>query len=193
MEEIENDDVDKILRIFSNDDERLQKVGQILSTPKSRKIYGLLIDNELNAKEIGKIIDNDDNPRLPNLIFHLDKMVDVGLLTVEKRMQRKNGHILKYYKAIPLILIVPPKNLEKAKNSKTLKNTFRTVFKLTGIASVGIFSTIMTKIMFEHVDEYGAIQHNSFFSFNEILLSVFISVSIVTSVFLLKKIKKKSV
>ena len=140
MENIEDKDIDKFLKIFSNDDEKLQKVGQILSAPKSRKIYGLLINQQLNAKEIGKIIDKEENPRLPNLIFHLDKMVDVGLIEVEKRMQRKNGHVLKYYKAVPLILIVPPENLEKAKNSKTLKNVFRTVFKL-GAVAIGCFYT----------------------------------------------------
>jgi len=129
---------DNCLKIFSNDDEKMQKVGQILSSPKSRKIYGVLIDNELNAKEVGKIIDNDENPRLPNLIFHLDKMVDAGLLNVEKKMQRKRGHVLKYYKAVPFILIVPPEHIEKAQSSKTLKNTFKTVFKfgMIGVAAI---------------------------------------------------------
>jgi len=84
-----SNDID-IVKIYSNDDEKMQKLGHILGTPKSRKIYGILIDKELNAKEIGKLIDNEDNPRLPNLIYHLDKMVDIGLLTVEQRIQRKN-------------------------------------------------------------------------------------------------------
>ena len=136
MDDISLDD--NCLKIFSNDDEKMQKVGQILSSPKSRKIYGFLIDRELNAKEVGKLVDNDDNPRLPNLIFHLDKMVDAGLLTMEKKMQRKRGHVLKYYKAVPFILIVPPQHIEKAKSSKTLKNTFKTVFKfgMIGVAAI---------------------------------------------------------
>ena len=136
MEDISLDD--NCLKIFSNDDEKMQKVGQILSSPKSRKIYGLLIDTELNAKEVGKLVDNNENPRLPNLIFHLDKMVDAGLLNVEKKMQRKRGHVLKYYKAVPFILIVPPQHIEKAQSSKTLKNTFKTVFKfgMIGVAAI---------------------------------------------------------
>lgn len=136
---------DNCLKIFSNDDEKMQKVGQILTSPKSRKIYGILIDCELNAKEVGKLVDNDENPRLPNLIFHLDKMVDAGLLIVEKKMQRKRGHVLKYYKAVPFILIVPPQHIEKAQSSKTLKNTFKTVFKFGMIG----FAAILTHTYFD--------------------------------------------
>ena len=130
MDEFNEKQIENSLKIYSNDDEKMQQVGQILSSPKSRKIYGILITRQLNAKEIGKIIDNDENPRLPNLIFHLDKMVDAGLLTIKKKMQRKRGHVLKYYKATPFILIVPPFHLEKATTSKILINTFKTVFKL---------------------------------------------------------------
>jgi hypothetical protein len=109
----------------------MQKIGQILSAPKSRKIYGILIDNCLNAKEVAKIIDNTENPRLPNVIFHLEKMVDAGLLTVKIKLQRKHGHKLKYYTAIPFLLIVPAHQLDKATKSKTLQNMFKNIFKIS--------------------------------------------------------------
>ncbi len=136
-----SNDID-IVKIYSNDDEKMQKLGHILGTPKSRKIYGILIDKELNAKEIGKLIDNEDNPRLPNLIYHLDKMVDIGLLTVEQRIQRKNGPVLKYYKAVPFVLIVPKDHVEKAQKSKTLRNTFKRVFKFVVIPTATLVSTL---------------------------------------------------
>jgi hypothetical protein len=120
----------EILKIYSNDDERLHKIGQILSTPKSRKIYGLLVTHELNATEIGRIINNEKIPKLPNLIFHLNKMVDVGLLTTAKKRQLVGGHALTYYKATSLILIVPSHQYEKAIKSKTLKNIIDKIFKL---------------------------------------------------------------
>jgi len=138
MGDVVNDD--NCLKIFSNNDEKIKQVGQILTSNKSRKIYAILIDTQLNAKEVGKLVDNHDNPRLPNLIFLLNKMVDVGLLIVEKKMQRKRGHLLKYYKAVPFILIVPPQHVEKAKSSKSIKNIFNTVFKF-GIIGVAIILT----------------------------------------------------
>jgi hypothetical protein len=121
---------DNFIKIYSNNDEKIKLIGQILTAPKSRKIYEILINKSLNAKEIGKLIDNTENPRLPNLIFHLEKMVKAELLTVVIKLQRKNGHKLKYYSAIPIIMIVPSQYLEKAITSKTLKNVLINIFKL---------------------------------------------------------------
>lgn len=122
-----------VVKIYSNDDMILKKIGQILSSEKSRKIYGVLIDTELNAKEVAKLIDNEENPRLPNIIFHLEKMVKAGMLEVKTKQQRRNGHYLKYYKAVPAVLVVPPKYVEKAKNSKTLYKMFEQIFKISVI------------------------------------------------------------
>jgi len=113
------------LKIYSNDDERIQLLGQILRTSTSRKIYQLLIENQLNAKEIGKVLYKIDNPRLPNIIHHLHKMVEIGLITSEKKLQRKKGHTLTYYKAIPMILIVPKYHLDKVKSNNTLKSILK--------------------------------------------------------------------
>lgn len=138
MDDLNKNNNDNFIKIYSNDDEKMQKIGQILSAPKSRKIYGILIDNCLNAKEVAKIIDNTENPRLPNVIFHLEKMVDAGLLTVKIKLQRKHGHKLKYYRAVPFLLIVPSHQLEKATKSKTLQNMFKNVFKISIIPIIGI-------------------------------------------------------
>lgn len=140
MSDENNDDFDEHVKIFGLTDKKMQEIGQILRTPKSRQILQILSTQELNAKEIGKIIDNDDNPRLPNLHHHLNKMMNVGLITSRKKLQRKNGHVLNYYKAASYILIVPDEQYEKATKSKTLKNTFKSVFK---IAAIGVPALIV--------------------------------------------------
>ena len=43
---------EEFVKFYANSDERMKELGQILKTPKSRKIYQLLIHNELHAKEI---------------------------------------------------------------------------------------------------------------------------------------------
>lgn len=133
-------DLKNHVKIYANNDERMRQLGNILSTAKSRKIYQLLIENELNAKEIGKLLEQDENPRLPNLIYHLDKMVKVGLLTVKKRQQRKHGHVLKYYKAVSIIIILTPDQLEKVSNSKAFFNTLQKVFKFNLAALMLVIS-----------------------------------------------------
>ena len=120
---------DDFIKTFALDDKHIQELGQIIRTPKSRKILEILNGKEMHNKEIGKILDQDDNPRLSNLTHHLKKMTRVGLL--KATLKQKNGHQIYYYTASPYILIVPNGDIEIAKKSKTLKWAFRKVFKIS--------------------------------------------------------------
>lgn len=122
---------DDFIRFFSTDDEKLQELGQILSTPTSRQIYNLLHGQELRNSEIARKLRDDTIPKLSNFTHHLQKMANVGILVATKRPH--NGRELLFYTAVPYIVITPPENTEKAKGSKTLKNVFRTVFKIGAI------------------------------------------------------------
>lgn len=135
------------LKIYSNNDKLLRQLGTILSTPKSRRIYSLLIEKEMHAREIAKIIDNKQNPHLPGIKFHLIKMVDVGLVQVEVKLQRKNGKYLKYYRAIPFILIAPSEHVEEIKKNKTLHNLFKNILNHTSFA-VGFSLFILSQVPF---------------------------------------------
>jgi len=112
----------KLLRVYSNDGEHINKLGQILTSQLSREVYTLLIDNELNAKEVAKIVCHDGEPRLPNVISILNKMVNTGLVIKQKKRQKRTGHPLSFYKAIPIIIIIPPSYVEKITKSKSLSN-----------------------------------------------------------------------
>lgn len=129
-----------VLKIYSNNDELLKQFGTILSTPKSRLIYSMLIEKEMYAREIAKIIDNKPNPHLPGIKFHLNKMVKSKLVRVKFKLQRKNGKRLKYYRAIPFVLIVPPQCIEKIKENKTINNLLDNLFKNNSkVFSIGLF------------------------------------------------------
>ncbi len=135
---------DNFINIFANTDSRMKELGQILKTPKSRKIYQILMDKELHTKEIGVILENSENPRLPNLTHHLKKMTKIGLLKSTTKM--KNGHALTYYKAVNYLLIVPAKDIDTAKKSKTLLSTLRKVFKISSIGA----STVLSYFLLYH-------------------------------------------
>lgn len=137
-----------LLKIYTNNDKKIQKIGQVLTVPKSRKIYRILIEQQLNAKEIAKLVDNNDNPRLPIIKYHLEKMVDAELIVVEIKQQRKNGHYLKYYKAIPNILIVPPKFFTEISTNKTLHKTFQHIFKFISLGIIVGGFVILSEISF---------------------------------------------
>lgn len=135
MVEIFDDD---ILTIYSTDDKRLDILGTILSNKTSRKLLVAFSKQELNATSASRIVFEGENPKLANLDYHIKRMLEIGLLTCEKKLQRKKGHVLKYYVGPKFILITPPEHLIKAQKSKTLKNIFRKTFKI-GLASISTF------------------------------------------------------
>jgi len=118
-----------ILKIYSNMDEQMTLLGQILTVPKSRKIYSLLIEQELTIKEIGKIIDNEENPRLPNLFYHLHKMVNIGLVRKTKKQRGGSRTNLIYYKAVPIIIIAPESYYEHTIKNKSIAKTLEKFFE----------------------------------------------------------------
>lgn len=135
------------LKTYSNNDELLRQLGTILSTPKSRRIYSLLIEKEMYAREIAKVIENKQNPHLPGIKFHLIKMVEAGLVKVETKLQRKNGKHLKYYRAIPFILIAPSQYVEEIKKNKTIHNIFKNIFDNTS-TGLGLCLFVLSQVSF---------------------------------------------
>ena len=135
--------IDNFVNIFAITDARMKELGQIFKTPKSRKIYQILMDKQLHTKEIGMILENHENPRLPNLTHHLKKMTKIGMLTSTIKM--KNGHPLTYYKSVNYVLIVPEKDIAVAQKSKTLKTAMRKVFKISAIMVPAITSYVLIK------------------------------------------------
>ena len=64
-----NDNFKNLLKVYSHDDEYINKIGQILTSKKSREIFKILSKVELNTKELAKLVcDEEETPRLSNLI-----------------------------------------------------------------------------------------------------------------------------
>jgi len=125
--------VGKLLNIYSNNGKYMNKVGQTLTSKMSRKIYGILIEKELTANDIAKIVSNGGSPRLPNVVSILDKMEEVGLVTRTKKLRKINRykepeHPLNFYKAIPFILIIPPFYVKKISKNRKLQDAFQEFF-----------------------------------------------------------------
>lgn len=127
-------DVGKLLKIYSNNGIDMNKVGKTLASQMSRKIYGILIEKELNAKEVAKIVaDGDGTLHLSNVVSILHQMVKSGLVTREKKLKKityknRTGSPLSFYKAVPFILIMPPAYVKKLSKNKALQDTFQNIF-----------------------------------------------------------------
>ncbi|HJT09931.1 MAG TPA: winged helix-turn-helix domain-containing protein [Candidatus Nitrosotalea sp.] len=122
--------------IYDTDDERLRALGEVLVTDASRKILKLLFDDTLTANEIS----TKTGFSLQLVRYHLQKMRDVGLVDIPKIGKNTKSHDMKYYTATKFaIVIVPSKFSEKTKSSKSLANSFKSIYRFgaIGIATIG--------------------------------------------------------
>jgi DNA-binding transcriptional ArsR family regulator len=126
--------------IYDTDDERLRALGEVLITDASRTILKLLFDSTLTANELAQ----KTQFSLQLVRYHLKKMQDVGLVEISRIGKNTKSHDMKYYTATKFaIVIVPSKFSEKAKSSKSLLKSFKSIYRFgaVGIAAIGSWFT----------------------------------------------------
>ena len=122
--------------IYDTDDERLRALGEVLITDVSRTVLKLLFDYTLTANEIA----TKTGFSLQLVRYHIKKMQDVGLVEISKIGKNTKAHDMKYYSATKFaIVIVPSKFSEKARSSKSLLKSFKSIYRFgaVGIAAIG--------------------------------------------------------
>src|SRR5438445_8504797 len=122
--------------IYDTDDERLRTLGEVLINDASRNILKLLLDQTLTANEIA----TKTGFSLQLARYHLKKMQDAGLVEISKIGKNTKAHDMKYYSATKFaIVILPSKFSEKAKSSKSLFKSFKSIYRFgaIGIAAIG--------------------------------------------------------
>ncbi len=125
---------DKI-EIFLSDDEKIKSVGELLTNNSSREILQLLFEEELSANEISQKI----NISLQLAKYHLNKMQEVGMVQISKISKNVKAQDMKYYKATKFaIIILPSKVSERAKESKSLIRSFKTIYKFAGVSAAAL-------------------------------------------------------
>jgi len=136
-----NIDFKEFVKIYSNASELIPLLGSVFHNEKSREMWLLMSshpEKEFYLKEMAVIIENNENPKLPNYEYHISNMVEAGIVLV--RIKLHNKHMTKFYRAAPVIMLTNPQLYEKANKSKTLKNTFNKVFKFVAIGGVALSS-----------------------------------------------------
>src|SRR5438132_10326379 len=122
--------------IYDTDDERIRALGEVLITDVSRTVLKLLFAETLTANEIAI----KTGYSLQLVRYHLKKMQDVGLVEISKIGKNTKAHDMKYYSATKFaIVILPSKFSERAKSSKSLFNSFKSIYRFgaIGVAAVG--------------------------------------------------------
>ncbi len=140
MEGNEEKNFEKI-KVFSSDDEKLKKLGELLSNQSSRDILKLLIDKEMYTNEIAEKLDL----RVNLIIHHLKKLESLGLLEISEKQIVKKGNKHKFYKMIPNIFITPSQPKGGIKEDGFLKKNFKEGIKFLAIGVAATSSFIIYK------------------------------------------------
>jgi len=135
------DDSPEKIEIFSTDDEKIKSIGELLSNDSSREILQLLFKKELTANQIAQ----ETDVSLQLVKYHLNKMQDMGIAKISKVGKNIKGQDMKFYKATKFaVVIVPSAVSERAKESKLLVRSFKTIYRFAGIGIAGVAAWFTT-------------------------------------------------
>ncbi len=140
-EDYDEDIMDKI-QIYSNDDEQLKFLGQILGNESSRKILQTLFDKELTAGEIS----TQTGFSLPLINHHISTMLQAGVVAVTKTTMNTKNQPMKHYSAKSGIVILPKQASKKAKASKRFSKSIKQLMQITTVGAAAIASFFITLI-----------------------------------------------
>jgi len=136
MKDFDSTDISNKIEILSTDDAKMQKLGEILSNESSRNILKLLFENNMTANQISQ----KTEMLLSLVIYHLNKMTEIGIVDVTKIEKNQKEHDMKYYGISKFaVVILPSRSIDKAKKSKSLYNSLK---KISGFVAIGMAATI---------------------------------------------------
>lgn len=129
-------DISDKIEILSTDDTKMQKLGEILSNESSRIILKLLFEDNMTSNQISQ----KTGMLLSLVIYHLNKMMEIGIVKVIKIEKNQKEHDMKYYGTSKFaVIILPSKSIDKAKKSKSSYNSLK---RISGFAAIGMAATI---------------------------------------------------
>ena len=128
--------------VFSSDDQRLELLGQIFGNKTSRNIITILIENEMTAMQIS----NKLGLKLNLILYHLEKMLSLQIISITKRTKNSRGHQVKHYRAKQAVIIFSKNAKSRAVKSKMLSDVIKRITRFSAIGIAGVFTWIVTNI-----------------------------------------------
>ena len=134
--------------VFAVDDNRLEKLGQIFGSKTSRKIIGNLIEKEMTALQISKEL----GLGLNLVLYHLNKMLKLQIISVAKTTKNSRGHKVKHYRAKKAVMIFSKNTKNKAEKSKMFSDIIKRVTRFSAIGMAGAFTWFVTRIAAQSIE-----------------------------------------
>jgi len=141
-----NSETANSIDIFSTDDAKLKILAEIISNRSSIEILNLLFHNEMTANEIAQ----KTNMSLQLARYHLEKMQNIQLVHISRTAKNSKARNMNYYKSSKLAIIITPSAItEKAKQSKMLERSFRSISRFFGLAILSAIAALSLVISAE--------------------------------------------
>ncbi len=111
---------EEYLEIISTEDERIKIIGEELANDTGRAIFGKISQGVVSPNDLAKAL----NISLPLINWHINRLLSVGLVRVEKIELSSKNKQMKYYGPVKTALvIVPPQNSSDNGTSQAKKET----------------------------------------------------------------------
>ena len=111
---------EEYLEIISTEDERIKIIGEELANDTGRAIFGKISQGIASPNDLAKAL----NISLPLINWHINRLLSVGLVKVEKIELSSKNKQMKYYGPVKTALvIIPPENLSDNGISHAKKET----------------------------------------------------------------------
>lgn len=117
------------VKVFSDDEEKLKILGELLSNETSRNIIRLLIQGPHYTNQISNILDI----RVSLVIHHLKKMEDLGILEITEKKLVKKGNPHRFFRMTPAFFILPNTTCAEIKEKGLLEKIFNNKTKVLSI------------------------------------------------------------
>jgi DNA-binding transcriptional ArsR family regulator len=92
------------IEIISTEDERIKIIGEELANDTGRAIFGKISQGISSSNELAKAL----NVSLPLVTWHINRLLSVGLIKIEKIEMSSKNKQMKYYGPVKTALVIIP-------------------------------------------------------------------------------------
>ena len=132
-------EIEEYIEVISTDDKRIKIIGEELGNDTGRAIFTTISKGISSPNELSKIL----GVSLPLVNWHINRLVQVGLVHVQDlKMSAKNRPVKYYGPAKTVLVIVPPEGSDEARSrfnvllSKLSRNVVSSIVSFVSGASV---------------------------------------------------------
>jgi DNA-binding transcriptional ArsR family regulator len=142
-------EISERVEILSTEDEKIKKIGEILSSDSSREILKILFNDAMTANQISQ----KTGISLPLVIYHLKKMQESKMIKIANVGKNTKSHDMKFYTVDKLAIVILPSNMSApAKKSKSLLNSFTRIHRLATLGGISLAAWFSSQLIQKGTD-----------------------------------------